>query len=138
VLAPTRFETSLVSSTANIFRVKLTDELVSSLKISKYTNFELSHLHAVVKVQEDGDILLEPNPATDNHEPLFVGEVRLFEFRALLQNEGFQTEFTNGALVCNDEVSITKTHTGKLVVEGPFTENFFKIKQLLYQQYAIL
>jgi len=88
--------------------VKLTDELVSSLKISKLDNFELSYVNAVINMQDENDILLEPLPEADDHQPIFVGEVLLSEFRTLLQKEGYQTDFANGVLICNNEIAIKK------------------------------
>jgi hypothetical protein len=56
-------------------------------------------------------ILDLPSNMTDtfrSHQPVFVGDIILAEFRRLLQREGIAAEFVNGVLVCNDTVAIKK------------------------------
>lgn len=74
------------------------------------------------------------------YEPtVFVGDVRLSEFRKILQAEGIQAEFKGeGVLVCNGHVAVRKTGTGQLLVEGLLSLDYYKIRSLLYSQHAIL
>jgi len=140
IYVPNRFESIDASSTTNIFRVKMTDELVSSIKMSKHGDYELGYVNSLMKVEDDNDILLEPLPlaSANDRSPLFIGEVSLAQFKSLLQKEGHQADFASGVLICDNEVAIRKTATGKVTIEGGLTENYFKIRDLLYQQYAIL
>lgn len=54
--------------------------------------------------------------ATTSAEPpvppsVFVGDVKLSEFRKVLQAEGIQAEFKGeGILVCNDQVAVRKVN----------------------------
>jgi hypothetical protein len=52
-----------------------------------------------------------PEHMTDSfkaHQPIFVGDLVLAEFRRFLQREGVVVDFIDGALVCNDTVVIRK------------------------------
>lgn len=47
---------------------------------------------------------------------VFVGDVRLSEFRKVLQAEGIQAEFKGeGILVCNDQVAVRKVSCHSIV-----------------------
>lgn len=68
-----------------------------------------------------------------------MGDIRLSEFKRILQNEGISAEFKGeGVLVCNDRVAVRKTGTGQLLVEGLLSPDYYKIRSLLYSQHAIL
>jgi hypothetical protein len=78
-------------------------------------------------IESNEDLLAKPTPSmlvlatldlpenmTDTfraHQPIFVGDVILAEFRRLLQREGIPAEFVDGALICNDTVSIRKVNS---------------------------
>lgn len=47
---------------------------------------------------------------------IFVGDVRLSEFKKVLQSEGIQAEFKGeGILVCNDHVAVRKVKNKKMI-----------------------
>ena len=46
-------------------------------------------------------------------------------------------EFIGGALVCNQTVAVKRTE-GKITVEGALCDDYYVIRELLYEQYAIL
>ena len=43
-----------------------------------------------------------------DHQPVFMNEPRLLEFKLLLLKEGIQAEFSAGVLICNNCVAIKK------------------------------
>lgn len=50
-----------------------------------------------------------PDESTQYEPPVYVGDVRLSEFRKILQAEGIQAEFKGeGILVCNEQVAVRK------------------------------
>lgn len=88
------------------------------------------------------------------HGSTFVGELRPIDFKEVLRAHGiqvqrvpcstsvsitFQAEFSQGILVCDGGIGIRKDiTTGKLHIEGALCKDYFKIRDLLYQQYAIV
>ncbi|KAI1316869.1 cleavage and polyadenylation specificity factor subunit 2 [Mortierella claussenii] len=76
------------------------------------------------------------------HRPVFVGDVRLTEFKnRVLKQAGIEAEFMGeGVLVCNGVVAIRKVdQTGQILLEGsPMSNDYYQVRQLLYKQYAIL
>ncbi|KAG0238046.1 cleavage and polyadenylation specificity factor subunit 2 [Actinomortierella wolfii] len=76
------------------------------------------------------------------HKPVFVGDVKLTEFKnTTLRHAGIQAEFLgNGVLVCNGVVAIRKVdETGQILLEGsPLSMDYYRVRELLYSQFAIL
>ncbi|KAL1934717.1 hypothetical protein VTP01DRAFT_6899 [Rhizomucor pusillus] len=143
IFAPAIGQVLNVSAATNIYRVKLRDALVSSLQFAKLDDYELARVSGRIHFPADSTT---PSLDTDTSdtppkwEPsVFVGDIRLTEFRKLLQAEGITAEFKGeGVLVCNDLVAVRKTGTGQLLVEGLLSPDYYKVRSLLYSQYAIL
>ncbi|KAF9303143.1 cleavage and polyadenylation specificity factor subunit 2 [Mortierella antarctica] len=76
------------------------------------------------------------------HKPVFVGDIRLTEFKdRTLKQAGIHAEFMGeGVLVCNGVVAIRKVEqTGQILLEGsPMTRDYYRVRHLLYEQFAIL
>ncbi|KAJ3117390.1 cleavage and polyadenylation specificity factor subunit 2 [Phlyctochytrium bullatum] len=70
--------------------------------------------------------------------PVVVGEIRLSEFRRVLADNGFATEFVEGCLVVNKSLVVRKTPGGKLAVEGRIGSDYFKLRSLLYHENVIV
>ncbi|ORE20852.1 hypothetical protein BCV71DRAFT_278864 [Rhizopus microsporus] len=143
IFTPSVGEVLNVSAATNIYRVKLTDSMVSSLQFSKLDEYELARVVGRIHFPEDSttpslDVSMADEPA-QYEPPVFVGDVRLSEFRKVLQAEGIQAEFKGeGILVCNERVAVRKTGTGQLLVEGVLSADYYKVRSLLYSQHAIL
>ncbi|KAI8334392.1 beta-lactamase-like protein [Chlamydoabsidia padenii] len=155
IFTPSIGEVLNVSAATNIYRVRLTDGLVNSLRFSKLDDYELARVSGRIHFQEDSttpslDMVEEAPPSEMEHlqllqkknkmEPsIFVGDIRLTEFKRVLQAEGISAEFKNeGMLVCNDLVVVRKTGSGQLLVEGVLSEDYYRVRSLLYSQHAIL
>ncbi|KAF7729866.1 cleavage and polyadenylation specificity factor subunit 2 [Apophysomyces ossiformis] len=143
IFTPSVGEVLNVSAATNIYRVKLTDAMVSSLQFSKLDDYELARVTGKIHFPEDTttpslDVAVSDEPS--KMEPsVFVGDVKLTEFKRILQTEGISAEFKGeGVLVCNDQVAVRKTGTGQLLVEGLLSADYYKIRSLLYSQHAIL
>lgn len=72
------------------------------------------------------------------HKTYFVNELRLSDFKQILMKEGIQAEFIGGVLVCNNSVAIRRNQQGLVDMEGCLSEDYYRIRELLYSQYAIL
>ncbi|ORZ05984.1 beta-lactamase-like protein [Absidia repens] len=153
IFTPNIGEVLNVSAATNIYRVRLTDGLVNSLFFSKLDDYELARVSGRIHFQEDSttpslDVVDDVSSMDVEHmqlqkkkmEPsIFVGDIRLTEFKRVLQAEGISAEFKNeGMLVCNDQVVVRKTGSGQLLVEGVLSMDYYKIRSLLYAQHAIL
>ncbi|KAI7899636.1 beta-lactamase-like protein [Cokeromyces recurvatus] len=113
IFTPSVGEVLNVSAATNIYRVKLTDSMVSSLQFSKLDDYELARVVGRIHFPDDSTT---PSLDIATHDQrikwdpsVFVGDVRLSEFRKVLQAEGIQAEFKGeGILVCNDHVAVRK------------------------------
>ncbi|XP_021378418.1 cleavage and polyadenylation specificity factor subunit 2-like [Mizuhopecten yessoensis] len=74
----------------------------------------------------------------EGHKAVFVNEPKLSDFKLVLLQEGFQAEFIAGVLICNSSVAVKRNEAGKIQLEGSICEDFYKIRELLYNQYAIV
>ncbi|XP_072283809.1 cleavage and polyadenylation specificity factor subunit 2 [Pyxicephalus adspersus] len=91
---------------------------------------------------EESEIIPTLEPLLTNeipgHQSVFMNEPRLSDFKQVLLREGIQAEFVGGVLVCNNLVAVRRTETGRIGLEGCICEDFYKIRELLYSQYAIV
>ncbi|XP_010880557.2 cleavage and polyadenylation specificity factor subunit 2 isoform X1 [Esox lucius] len=91
---------------------------------------------------EESDVIptLEPLPPheTPGHQSVFINEPRLSDFKQVLLREGIQAEFVGGVLVCNNMVAVRRTEAGRIGLEGCLCDDYYKIRELLYQQYAVI
>ncbi|GJP32374.1 hypothetical protein CLOM_g16969 [Closterium sp. NIES-68] len=78
---------------------------------------------------------------------VMVGDVKLNEFRVLLQAHGLQAGFVNatpvstaGAAVlkCGDSLAIRKVPDHRVVLEGSISDDYYRVRQMLYSQYSTL
>uniref|UniRef100_A0A673AU12 Cleavage and polyadenylation specificity factor subunit 2 n=1 Tax=Sphaeramia orbicularis TaxID=375764 RepID=A0A673AU12_9TELE len=94
------------------------------------------------EVSEESDVIptLEPLPTHEipGHQSVFINEPRLSDFKQVLLREGIQAEFVGGVLVCNNMVAVRRTEAGRIGLEGCLCDDYYKIRELLYQQYAVV
>uniref|UniRef100_A0A672P4T3 Cleavage and polyadenylation specificity factor subunit 2 n=1 Tax=Sinocyclocheilus grahami TaxID=75366 RepID=A0A672P4T3_SINGR len=94
------------------------------------------------EISEESDVIptLEPLPAHEvpGHQSVFINEPRLSDFKQVLLREGIQAEFVGGVLVCNNLVAVRRTEAGRICLEGCHCDDYYKIRELLYQQYAVV
>ncbi|RWS18002.1 cleavage and polyadenylation specificity factor subunit 2-like protein [Dinothrombium tinctorium] len=73
-----------------------------------------------------------------SHLTIFVNELKLSDFKQVLMKNGVQAEFSGGVLYCNNQVAVRRNETGRIHLEGTLCEDYFKVRELLYQQYAVV
>eukprot|EP00047_Mylnosiga_fluctuans_P022572 m.122175 g.122175 ORF g.122175 m.122175 type:complete len:722 (+) comp9310_c0_seq1:211-2376(+) len=146
IVAPERLHAPAVGGSVSvtlekfIYKARLKDSLVSSLTFARVQDQELAWIDGTISA-EGGSV-----PVIDavqqkkllGHHSVFVGNVRLSEFKAALQKAGIEAGFQRGMLVCGDSVAIRNDESGALLVEGPLCETYFNVRALLYQQFAIV
>ncbi|KAL5009373.1 hypothetical protein ScPMuIL_014954 [Solemya velum] len=79
-----------------------------------------------------------PEKQVVGHKAVFINEPKLSDFKLVLLQEGFQAEFIGGVLICNNQVAVRRNEAGRIQLEGTVCEDYFRIRTLLYQQYAIV
>jgi len=148
---------------SHIYQVKLKDSLVSSLRFAQALETELAWIDGQLILESrgerfdqsrDGEEPMEEDtpqnqkdvvPALEQlsqdmipgHATVFVDEPRLSDFKQVLNKAGIQAEFIGGSLVFNNRVNIRKVD-GKITVEGALCDEYYTIRDLLYDQYAIV
>ena len=79
-----------------------------------------------------------PQSRLPPHSTIFVNELKLSDFKQILMKAGVQAEFQGGVLLCNGTVEVKRTEAGHIHLEGTVCDDYFKVRKLLYDQYAIL
>ncbi|KPJ01523.1 putative cleavage and polyadenylation specificity factor subunit 2 [Papilio xuthus] len=155
VFTPNKGDTIDATTESHIYQVKLTDALVSGLAWRSAGDAELAWLSAVVAQRpratctdaEEG----EPEPEDDEmmslerarggaaHSAAFINSLRLSELRGALARAGLPAEFSGGALeCCSGTVAIRRLENGRVALEGVLSEEYYKVRELLYEQFAIV
>lgn len=97
-----------------------------------------------IEITDDGNnriIALDPVAADDipPHDFVFLNELKLAEFRQVLMKNNIQSEISGGMLLCcNGTIALKRIDTGKVTIEGCLSEDYYKVRELLYEQYAIV
>lgn len=160
VFSPQRGEVVDATSETHIYQVRLTDALVSQLDFQKAKDAEVAFINAQILVREtqadakrmgadnepmevDEDdyrvLTLEPYQEQTPHEPVFINELKLSDFKQVLAKANVSSEFSGGVLwCCNGTIAVRKLETGKIVLEGCISDDYYRVKDLLYDQFAIL
>lgn len=148
-----------------IYQVRLRDSLFSTLKFSKAKDAQLAWLDGVVKMTDDERTDLKPvaedeqeeeaavkakpvipmlnslpEEAVQGHSTNFVNELKLSDFKLVLTRNGIPSEFQMGNLMCGNSstVQLKRHESGRVMMEGCVSEEYYQIRELLYQQYAIV
>jgi cleavage and polyadenylation specificity factor subunit 2 len=72
------------------------------------------------------------------HKPVIVGDLKLSEFRRKLLDRGYEAEFDAGVLIVNRNFLIRRSQQGRLVLEGTFGREYFKLRSMMYSEHAII
>lgn len=166
--APALMETVRLSLASNTKQAVVSQAVIDQLDLALFKDIELAHVQARVHYRtdredeevdsdamdidkerptdedmRDGVLVLEA-PETGIHSkrrhPLLIGDPKLTELRAsILSKLSLQAEFVAGDLVLSDgRVRIRKLDDRSLLIEGASTENYYRIRDLIYSQLAIV
>ncbi len=80
---------------------------------------------------------LPPN-AIPPHVAVFVNDPKLSDLKQLLMLNGFQAEFSGGVLYVNNVISIRRNEAGRFNLEGSTSDEYYRIRDLVYKQFAIV
>ncbi|VDO12737.1 unnamed protein product [Rodentolepis nana] len=142
---------------SDIYQARMKDSLVRRLRFTKIREYDLAWVDADISTGDENNteggvigiisegvsadnlpVLNPPAHLIEDHSTVFVNEPRLSDMKQLLLEMGLQAEFNSGALVVENCVSIKRTQTGKMTLEGIISPTYFTVRDLLYRQFAIL
>jgi len=148
-----------------IYQVRLRDSLFSTLNFNKAKDGHLAWVDGVIKMTDDERVdIIATDAEEDSSEPKapvqpvipvlvplpedqivghstnFVNELKLSDFKLVLTKNGIPSEFNQGNLMCghNSNVQLRRHDSGRVMIEGCLSNEYYTIRDLLYQQYAIV
>jgi cleavage and polyadenylation specificity factor subunit 2 len=142
LFAPKIDESINVSAATNIYQVKLTDQLVSSLIMTQIDDYDMAYVRGIINMDQDIPSLdIEPlSERWVGHNNVFIGDLRLTELKKVLSKIDIPSEFQSGSLIigANREIRISKGSEGELMLEGPFGDLYYEVRKLVYNNHGIL
>ncbi|KNA25356.1 hypothetical protein SOVF_007240 [Spinacia oleracea] len=150
VYAPQIEETIDVTSDLCAYKVQLSEKLMSNVLFKKLGDYEIAWVDAEVGQPEGGMLSLLPLSSTQapTHKSVLVGDIKMADFKQFLASKGIQAEFSGGALRCGEFVTLRKVGdptqksgvagNQQIVIEGPLSEEYYKIRDYLYSQFYLL
>jgi len=142
---------------SHIYQVKLKDSLVSSLKFSTAQDTEVAWVDGQLIMEARGEkfdkmeteeeyqkkdvvpVLQQlPPELIPGHLTVFIDEFKLRDFKQVLTKAGLQAEFAPGAVICNNVVAVKRGEAGTIEIEGALCDEYYIVRELLYQQYAMV
>ncbi|KAK4350851.1 hypothetical protein RND71_030164 [Anisodus tanguticus] len=149
VYAPQLEETIDVTSDLCAYKVQLSEKLMSQVLFKKLGDYEIAWVDAEVgKTEKDMFSLLPLSGPAPPHKTVLVGDIKMSDFKQFLASKGVQVEFGGGALRCGEYVTIRKVGDAsqmvggaaiqQIVLEGPLSEEYYKIREYLYSHFYSL
>ncbi|ERM95057.1 cleavage and polyadenylation specificity factor subunit 2 [Amborella trichopoda] len=143
VYAPQIGETIDVTSDLCAYKVRLSERLMSNVLFKKLGDYEIAWIDGEVN-ETDGMLTLVPlSTGPPLHKSVLVGDLKLADFKQFLASKGVPAEFSKGFLRCGENITLRKVGDSKgatqqVGIEGPLTEEYYKIRELLYSQFYLL
>lgn len=166
IYAPDVGEIIKIGQQTNVFTVALSDELIASVKMSRFEDNEIGFVHGRIAGNANSTIpVLEPTmpvSSTDSVENVensgvrpimslpwstMIGDLRLTALKTRLGVLGIAAEFIGeGVLVCgsrtsgglDDVVAVRKTARGQVVVEGSISDVYYTVRREVYDLHALV
>ncbi|KAJ1309040.1 hypothetical protein OPQ81_004721 [Rhizoctonia solani] len=164
--APDVGESVQIGQQTNVFTVALSDELIASVKMSRFEDNEIGFVHGRVTGNANSTVpVLEPTipvSSTGDDESVsasgvrpvlslpwstMIGDLRLTALKTRLGVLGIAAEFIGeGVLVCgtrtsgtlDDVVAVRKTGRGQVVVEGSISDVYYTVRREVYDLHALV
>ncbi|CAN4087744.1 unnamed protein product [Withania somnifera] len=123
VYAPQLEETIDVTSDLCAYKVQLSEKLMSQVIFKKLGDYEIAWLDAEVgQTENDMFSLLPLSRPAPPHKTVLVGDIKMSDFKQFLASKGVQV----GAAI------------QQIVLEGPLSEEYYKIREYLYSHFYSL
>ncbi|CAI2353228.1 unnamed protein product [Caenorhabditis sp. 36 PRJEB53466] len=87
-----------------------------------------------------GNMVLEPVRSLKGpiHASVFVNDPKLTDFKNYLVDKGYKAEFVGGNLLIDGTCSIRRQETGMFKMDCAITKQYYLIRKLFYDQFAVL
>eukprot|EP01102_Stenamoeba_stenopodia_P012340 TRINITY_DN3882_c0_g1_i1.p1 TRINITY_DN3882_c0_g1~~TRINITY_DN3882_c0_g1_i1.p1 ORF type:complete len:787 (-),score=164.62 TRINITY_DN3882_c0_g1_i1:39-2354(-) len=158
ILTPRINERVEATSVTSIYKLRIKDSLYNRLPFAKVVSggggaetreCSVAFVDGQVHILSEGLPILEEIPIdrAPGHDAVFIGDVKLSDFKQTLTKSNLHADFVGGRLVCGTNatedavVSFKReemTTTPTIQMDGFLCEDYFKIRNLLYSQYQIL
>eukprot|EP00761_Pharyngomonas_kirbyi_P001174 gb/GECH01001176.1/.p1 GENE.gb/GECH01001176.1/~~gb/GECH01001176.1/.p1 ORF type:complete len:727 (+),score=167.88 gb/GECH01001176.1/:1-2181(+) len=142
IYSPNVGEPVNVDIDVNVLSVHLRDDLMSTTSFKEFGDYEVGYLQGQFVGNQESGLSIAPlshnHTPTQSHPSVMIGDIKLSSLRDKLTKAGFETEFFSGDLVCNRSVVLKRTDYGKINIEGALCDDYFKVREVLMQQFAIL
>ncbi|XP_049826787.1 probable cleavage and polyadenylation specificity factor subunit 2 isoform X2 [Aethina tumida] len=159
IFTPEKGEAIDATSETHIYQVRLMDRLSHSLKFIKTKDGDIAWIDGQLIAREgtmdkqrmivddcfsddDDDFdefTLAPCSTEKTHDPVFINELKLSDFKMILAKNNINSEFSGGVLWCsNATIAIRRVENSKILLEGCVSEDYYRVRSLLYEQYAML
>lgn len=133
-----------ITSDSALYRLTLHESLLHNIQFTRVNDeWEVGYAEGEMKV----DYLESTLPILkqvdehhrQGHDAVFLGSYDINAIMKILAENGIQAEVYNRLIVCSDgAVQIQKQSGTKIAITGALCEDYFKIRELLYQQYQIV
>ena len=142
-----------------IYQVRLPDPLMSRLEFQHAKDHAyLAWVDGILSYEQTEKMDIDENPDEDikpkeliptlqplpedlveGHATSFVNELKLSDFKTVLSKNNIASEFQGGVLFCGDNTVALRRHdSGRVTIEGCVSDLYYNIRELLYEQYAIV
>ena len=164
VFLPKNGETVDATTESYIYQVRLPDTLMSGLVFQNgKDDTQLAWVDGRIRKRKQQDInvdvesdvnvknkkvdldsipTLEPieDEELKGHQTSFINELKLSDFKIVLSKHNIPSEFQGGVLFCgsNNIVALRRQDSGHVTVEGCVCEDYYLVRSLLYERYAIV
>ena len=148
---PNALQSIDITADLNVISVKLKDALDALLQFRDLPdNYSVSRFEANYSLVDSVPTLVPcPVSGYDNNDlpevsmkypaQLFLGDVKLADIKRALNQEAIHAEFVGGVLVCCEGyVNIRKVTATLISISGSLCEDYFRIRDILYNQYEVL
>ena len=119
----------------------LSDALFKSIQMRPVPDsLELGWLDSTAHVESDDTLFLQQRvqaQGDNRYGGVFIGDVKLSQLKRALTRENIASEFHAGGLYCAGNILVKRQAEGGLVLEGSLSDNYFKIRDILYSQYHV-
>ncbi|KAA8499184.1 Cleavage and polyadenylation specificity factor subunit 2 [Porphyridium purpureum] len=146
VYVPDAMETINVTSDTSVYRVTLHDSLFVNVDWRQVGDALVAYVTGSLRVEdaEQGMIGIEGSQEQDRgHPTIFLGDLKMPLLKESLMNEGIHSSFAGGCLCIENAqtgavVVVKKVGSGEVTINGAFCEEYFAVRDILYQQFTTL
>uniref|UniRef100_K3WHC0 Cleavage and polyadenylation specificity factor subunit 2 n=1 Tax=Globisporangium ultimum (strain ATCC 200006 / CBS 805.95 / DAOM BR144) TaxID=431595 RepID=K3WHC0_GLOUD len=144
VFTPNVMECIDIESDTNVYKLAVKESLYTSVVFRKVGTHEVAYVTGQLAVTENSSVPVLQNMGEHGgrtlHEPILLsdGKMKLDVMKQVLGKAGFNAKFRGGMLVCNDGVVLKRALNNEIVMEGALSSSYYRIRQLLYEQFTLV